>query len=113
MSDKEFNFAEAREDSIKSLVDMLLTHPVTGSETFAIEAYEGEDEKGARNVSVVCVEDIDSEEAVIHTIYTGLATKKSEEDIAKEMAAIESAKSQANIISMPQGLVDVDGQPLK
>ena len=112
----EFDFAAERENSIKALTELFLTHPETGAELYAMEAFEDIDPNtGAPIMSIVCTDSPESTEAVVHTIQSGLAVKKTDEEIAAEMAALEVAKAnggEPQLIAFPDGLVDADGKPL-
>lgn len=95
----EFNKEEAIEESKTFLADLLLTDPQTQEKLFvATNVQMNED----GSVSIVCVSDVDSEQAIMHTIYSGYVQKSDGQEV----------KEESDIITPNSGLVGLDGQPL-
>ena len=94
----EFNKEEAIEESKNFLADLLLTDPQTQEKLFvATNVQMNED----GSVSIICVDDVDSEKAIMHTIFSGYVKKASDEP-----------QEESNIVTPNSGLVGLDGQPL-
>ena len=94
----EFNKEDAIKESTAFIADLLLTDPQTQEKLFvATNVQMNED----GSVSIVCVSDIDSDKAIMHTIFSGYVDK-----------ATEEPKEESDIIAPPSGLVGLDGQPL-
>jgi len=97
-----FDKASAVEESTRFLKELLLVDPQTQNELFvATNVQMNED----GSVSVICVEDIDSDKAVMHTIYSGYVDKQSGDDIVEEDSDIIASPTSGKIVGL-------DGQPL-
>lgn len=97
-----FDKASAVNESAQFLKELLLVDPQTQNELFvATNVQMNED----GSVSVICVEDIDSDKAVMHTIYSGYVDKSDAEELPTEDSDIISSPTAGKIVGL-------DGQPL-
>ena len=93
-----FNKEDAIKESKDFLADLLLTDPETEEKLF-VAANPQMNEDGS--VSIVVVGDLESETAIMHTIFSGLVRKADGEP-----------QEESNIVTPNSGLVGLDGQPL-
>jgi len=95
----EFDKETAIEESKNFLADLLLKDPQSGESLFvATNVQMNED----GSISVVCVKDVDSDDAIMHTIFSGHVSK----------AAPEEKKEEGDIIVPSGNIVGLDGQPI-
>jgi len=97
----KFDKDEAVKESANFLKELLLRNPETNKEMFvATDVTMNED----GSVSIICIEDIDSDKAVMHTIYSGYV-EKGDDAQSKEDESIITPKNSGKIIGL-------DGQPI-
>ena len=99
-----FDKEVAIKESTLFLKDLLLTDPQTQEELFVATNVQMNDDG---SVSIVCVTDVNSDKAIMHTIFSGYVSKDGE-------SSVEVKEDESAIISSPTSgkLVGLDGQPL-
>lgn len=98
-----FDKANAIKESKDFIADLLLKDPQTQQELFvATNVQMNED----GSISIVCVDDIESDKAVMHTIFSGYVDKAAPDDTGVK------PMEESDIITPSSGLVGLDGQPL-
>ena len=97
-----FNKENAYEESKNFLADVLLKDPMTQEKMFVATNIQMNPDG---SIAIVCVKDIDSEEAILYTIYPQFVRREPVEEGQEAEGTQEAPKA-------PSNLVGLDGQPL-
>ena len=115
MSDPVPSLDEMFDNSVEFLTSLFLHHPETGEKMVVVSAYEEpETAEVPPHFVIIVSKDPNSDEAIAHTVMSRIIYAEDDlVDAEPELVDIDTKSDQPKVITFPQGLVGLDGKPLK